>query len=200
MTVDTYAGGQGMSLQTMQRSTPDYLSEVMRLHTKEMMIDINKDVVAGVLAAATTVNVAVEMVAGVEEDAFIDAMAVILAQTFELASLAVLSIDMWKALGKLRDTTGRPRFVGLNGVNPSGSFDLASTDGAIKSLRYYVDPMAVGKVAVVAMPDAYRTLVGAQQTLAADDPETLTHNAAVYCFAAHGVIDASGLVKIVDLV
>lgn len=196
LTVDTYAGGQGMTLQTMQRSTPDYLTEVMRLHTKEMMIDLNKDVVAGVLLAADDVNAPIVMTAAAEEDAFIDAIAVILGLTFEMASVAVLSIAMWKRLGKLRDGANRPRFVGLNGVNPSGSFDLATTDGEIKSLRYYVDPMMVGDVAVVAMPDAYRTLIGPQQSLASDDPETLTHRAAVYCFAAHGVIDASGLVRI----
>jgi hypothetical protein len=201
-TVDTYAGGQGMSMQTILRSEPDYLTEVMRLHTVEMALELEEAVVASVLAAADDVHTAVELsnTAIEYQDAFIDAAALILgsAGIQQLPTVAVLNVPMWVLLGKAKDSTGRPLFPGLNPMNPQGSFDITQGTGEVRSLRYFVSPkMATANAkAVVGVPDAFRTMIGPIQTMQNDVPETLTQEHAVFQFAAFGKVDARGLALI----
>lgn len=201
-TVDTFAGGQGMSFQSILRTDPAYLAEVMRLHTVEMALEIEEAVVAGVLAAADDVHTAVELsnTATEYQDAFIDAAALILgsAGIQRLPTLAVLNVPMWVLLGKAKDSAGRPLFPGLSPLNPQGSFQLTDGTGEVRSLRYFVSPkMATTNAkAVVGVPEAYRTMMGPIQTIQNDVPETLTQEHAVFQFVAHGKVDARGLALI----
>jgi HK97 family phage major capsid protein len=201
-TVGTYAGGQGMSMQAILRTEPDYLTEVMRLHVVELALEIEEAVVAAVLAAADDVHTAVELsnTAVDYQDAFVDAAALILgsAGIQRLPDVAVLNVPMWVLLAKAKDTTGRPLFPGLSPTNPQGTLELTSTTGELRSLRYYVSPkMATANAkAVVGVAEAFRTMLGPIQTMQNDVPETLTQEHAVFQFAAFGKVDARGLALI----
>jgi uncharacterized protein len=202
--VFTFGGGQAMSLQTILRTEPEYLTEVMRLHAVEMALAIETAVVAAVLAAADDVHTAVELsnTAVDYQDAFVDAAALVLgaAGIQQLPSVAVLNVPMWVKLAKAKDTTGRPLFPSMSPTNPQGTLELTSASGEIRSLRYFVSPkMATTNAkAVVGVPEAFRTMLGPVQTLQADVPETLSQEHAIYQFAAYGKVDARGLVLIQD--
>ena len=84
-------------------------------------------------------------------------------------------------------------------MNAHGQMSLTNTDtGQVMDLAYAIIPSWTGKVAVMGVRDAFRTMVGPMNTMQADVPETLSRDYAVYEFAAHGPVDTAGLVKIVD--
>lgn len=204
-TVDTYGGGQEMSIQTMLRSEPAYLDQVMRLYAVEMVRKLETDVVAAVLAAAATVNTTIielSNTATAYQDAFIDAADTVMGAIDRLPELAVINRKMWVLLAKALDSSGRPLFPGVSLFNPQGTMSITSTDGEVRGLRWFVAPKMDNTVAnaVVGVPEAFETMVGPIQTLQNDVPETLTHQHAVFQFAAFGKVDASGLVRITNAV
>lgn len=193
--VKTFAGGQDISIQTLERTDPSYLSILMGLFTKEMGIQL-ETAVAAALAAGTTAT-------SPWDDAelngsFIDAMAVVLDATLSLPTVAVMGVDCWKTLGKAKGTDGRPLFPGVSPVNPVGSFTLTETSGNVRGLNYWVSPLMSPKTCVIGIPDAFVTMQGAMGTLGADVPQKAGRDVAVYEFATYGVVDARGLVKMVD--
>jgi hypothetical protein len=197
-TVDTYGGGQEMSMQTLLRSDPSYLDQVMRLYAVEMARKLETDVVAAVVAAADDVNTSAIELPNTDatlQNAFIDAADVILGAIDRLPTIAVINRKMWVKLAKAVDSSNRPLFPGVSLFNPVGSLDLGRLDGEVRSLRFFVAPkMAnVREQAVVGVPEAFETMLGPVQTLQNDVPETLTHQHAVFQFAAFGKVDASGL-------
>jgi len=201
--VDTYAGGQGMSIQLIERSDPSYLNEVYRMYVTEMDLNLEVVVAAAVLAASDDTHPAQEVNATGQAhvDAFIDAAALLLkAPTIQSPPEVLgMSVDMWVLLAKAKDTTGRPLFPALGPMNAHGQMSLTNTDtGQVMDLAYAIIPSWTGKVAVMGVRDAFRTMVGPMNTMQADVPETLSRDYAVYEFAAHGPVDTAGLVKIVD--
>ena len=201
--VDTYAGGQGMSIQLIERSDPSYLNEVYRMYVTEMDLNLEAVVAAAVLAASDDTHPVQEVDATAQNhvNAFIDAAALLLkAPTIQSPPEVLgMSVDMWVLLAKAKDTTGRPLFPALGPMNAHGQMSLTNTDtGQVMDLAYAIIPSWTGKVAVMGVRDAFRTMVGPMNTMQADVPETLSRDYAVYEFAAHGPVDTAGLVKIVD--
>jgi hypothetical protein len=108
----------------------------------------------------------------------------------------VLSVGAWQALAGAVDTDGRPIFPTVSPINPVGSVSLRSGDGTVRDLPFRVDPTVAGNVAVVGMRDAALSLLGPVGTLGADVPSILGRDVAVYRFAAGGVTDPRGIVRI----
>lgn len=188
-----------MSLQSLVRSTPSYLDQVMRLFVMEMARDWNGDVAAGVLAAADDVNTtALEWTTGnAFPDLVIDAGAIFLQTLGRPAEVVGLSVGAWVALGKAKDSTGRYLFPDINPTDTVGTFDLQSATGQIRKVSYFVEPAfgdedVIG--GVIGVREAYRSLTSPMGTLTADVPTALGRDVAVYQFGAHGKVDAAGLV------
>lgn len=205
-TVDTYGGGNNVSLQTIRRSQPSYLDALYRLWVREMALDINGDAAAGVLAAASAgPNTDLEFVdyAGFDE-LVIDASATFLSTLYRPAEVALLSVDLWAGLAKAKDADDHPLYPSINPTNRSGTMSATQTDGSIVQVAWYVEPalgvVGDGNSAVIGVRDAYRTMTGPMETLSADVPSNLSQDHAVFQFAAMGAVDASGLVAVVDLV
>lgn len=202
-TVDTYTGGDRMSLQSIRRSEPAYLNQVMRLFVDEMAKSWNAAVAAGVLAAADDVNTtALEWVdANGFGDLVIDAGAVFLQSLGRLPEVVGLSVGAWVALGKAKDTTNRALFPDVNPQNTTGTFDLTEPSGNIRKVAYFVDPNFGDEstiTGVIGVRDAYRSAESPMSTLTADVPQALAQDVAVYQFGAHGKVDASGLMLFED--
>lgn len=202
--VDTYGGGQKFTLAEMRRAEPDYLNMVLGMYTIEAAKKLETDVTAGLYAASDDVNTSVIELSNTAADfvdAFLDADDVILGALDRGAEIAWINRRMRLKLGKAKDSTGRLLFPHVAGaVESQGTMSIATTDGTIKNLRWILCPRMVNDVAtaVVGVPEAYRAMVGPLGTMQADDPETLTHDHAVFQFAAHGKVDARGLVRIRD--
>jgi hypothetical protein len=81
-------------------------------------------------------------------------------------------------------------------MNPVGSFDLTDGTGDVRGLGYYVDPTMDPVVGIMGVSDAAVNMLGPVGTLTADVPKLLGRDVAVYRFAAGGVVDPRGLVKL----
>lgn len=202
--VATYAGGQNTSLQTILRSDPSYVDELMRLYTREMAVALNTAVTTALYAAANDVNTT--SLEYVDADSFhelvIDASAIFLSTLHRTTEVVVMSVDLWKALGKAVDSTGRPLYPSFSGTNTLGSFSASTPTGNVVTVDYVVDPAlgaaGAGIKAVFGVRGAFKTMTGPMGTLSADVPSTLTRDMAVYEFAAFGATDAAGLIQLVD--
>ena len=199
--VDTYGEGNDVSLQLILRSDPSFVDELMRLYTEGMAEKINTDAAAAVLAAADDTHPVQEYTTDVLFDGVvIDGAALILAALKRLPEVLLMSVNLWKALGKAKDTTGRPLYPGISPMNPVGSFTVTDTGGNIRSLDYVVEPAIPGGAGgiggILGVRDAFRTYTGAIGTLTADVPSKLGRDYAVYEFAAMGALDTRGLVLI----
>jgi hypothetical protein len=200
--VDTYGGGQEMTIATIQRTDPAYLEAVMRLYAVEMAKAIEAAAAAAVAAAADSVNTVIDLATSADTDlqtAFTASCLPFLTGLGRLPEFALISVGLWQRMANAVDGNDRPLFPTVSPFNPAGSLSLTSPDGQVRDLPFRVAPgIATGsdQFAVVAVPEAFETMVGNVQTLQADVPETLVHGMAVFEFAAMGVVDGAGLVQI----
>lgn len=198
----TYAGGQGMSIQAIERSEPSYVDLVMRLYVKEMARARNAAAATVLLAHADDVNATAAEYVDAETfpDLLVDISAAFLGTLGQPLEVVGLSIALWKALGKAKDDAGRYMFPDFGPMNTVGTFDATSPQGQIRKVNYYVEP-AWGTTdikGVAGIRDAFRTITGAVQTITADVPTELSRDIAVYQYAAHGKADATGLYLIAN--
>lgn len=205
--IETYAGGNDVSIQALTRSTPDLLTELMRLYMRELAHDLNAAAVTSLNAAAAvgvSGNAALEYVdAETFDELVIDASAAFMRPTAlrRPAELMALSVDLWAALGKAKDGDGRPLYPSLNPMNAAGTFSATSADGNVMSVRWYVEPdLGAGIKGVIGVADAFVSARGPVGTLTVDVPSKIGRDVAVYQEAAFGAAEASGLVQIVNLV
>lgn len=205
--VETYGGGLNVSLQAIMRTEPGYLDELYRLWVREMALDINGDVCANLVLAADSgedgVNDPLEYTtAAAFDELVVDASAVFLDTMHRPAEVVLLSVDLWKALAKAKDSDGHHLYPSVNPMNRSGRMDAVDTEGNIIGVTWYVEPglggVGDGVQAIIGVRDAYMTATSPMGTLAADVPTSLSRDQAVYQFAAFGATDATGLVLVED--
>lgn len=206
--IQTFAGGNDVSLQALTRAEPDLLNELMRLYAQQLAHAINGAAAASLTAAAAvgvSGNTALEYV---DPKGFpglvVDASALFMSTTAlrRPANVIGMSVDLWKALGKALDADDRPLFPSLNPMNASGTFGATTVEGNLAGVSWYVDPDlgddGDGIAGVIGVREAFVTARGPVGTLTADVPLKLGRDVAVYQEAAFGAADASGLVQIVD--
>ena len=203
--IATYAGGNDVSIQLIRRADPDYLSELMRLYTRELAQSVNAAALTSLNAAAAvgvSGNAALEYVtAAAFDELVIDASAAFLAATSlrRPADQMAISVDLWAALGKAKDLDGRPLYPSINPMNTSGTMDATATSGAVSNIGWYVEPdLGAGIKGVIGVREAFVTALGPVGTLTADVPAKLGRDVAMYQECAFGASDASGLVQIVN--
>ena len=204
--IATYAGGNDVSIQLIRRAEPDYLTELMRLYTRELAQAVNQAALYALNAAAAvgvSGNTALEYTtAGAFDELVIDASAAFLSATAlrRPADQMAISVDLWAALGKAKDLDGRPLYPSINPMNTNGTIDASGTSGAISRIGWYVEPeLGDGISGVIGVREAFVTALGPVGTMTADVPAKLGRDVAMYQEAAFGASDASGLVQIVNV-
>lgn len=190
--VETFAGGQNMSLQTVMRSSPEYLDEVMRLYLVEMGESLNDDAVAKVVAGIPALQNAL-FTASFNRDVNRAAAAMFTALR-QFPSFVILSVSKWQELADLQDTDQRPIYPSLSSMsNAMGTISIQTPTGQVRDLRFFIEPSLGAGRAIIAHEQAFRSFRGPIGTLTADVVATLGRDVAVYQFAASGVVDARGL-------
>lgn len=202
-TVDTYGGGQNMTIATIQRTNPAYLEAVLRLYAVEMAKALELAAATAVVAAADDTNAVIDLAEAADTDlntAFTASCLPFLTNLGRLPEFALISVKLWQRMANAVGTDNRPLFPTVSPFNPVGSVSFNAPDGSVRDLPFRVapaiEPTGLVSMAIVGVPEAFGTMIGNMQTLQADVPETLVHNLAVFEFAAMGKIDAAGLVQI----
>lgn len=201
-TVGTYAGGQETTMQTILRTDPQYLDEMMRLYTVQAAQAVNRASALALLAAADSVNTTdLEYTTAAAFDALIvSASATFYAALNRPAEVVAMSVALWQALAAAKDTSGDfPLYPSLGPFNRSGTMNAVDANGQVIGVDWYVEPaLGSGIKGVVGVRDAWLTMTSPLQTLAADNPSHLTRESAVFQFAAFGATDATGLIEIAN--
>lgn len=196
--VETFAGGQNMSLQTLKRSDPSYLNEVLRLHLIEMAEAKNARAVALLEAIdyatnSTKVDKTASYAAGQFVDDLTDVAMGMLNAMGRFPEVVLMATNVWGTLSKAKDTTNRQLYPSVSGLNPAGSMSLTAPDGQVRDLGYVVEPGLTDDTIIVGVREAFRTFSSGVETLTADTPSTLGRDVAIYSFSAMGAADERGL-------
>jgi HK97 family phage major capsid protein len=201
-TVDTFAGGQNMSLQLIRRSDPSYLEETTRLHLAEMREAENANAVTVLEAIDYATN-------GTKVDIgnyattpsllntdIVEVAAGMLTSMKRFPEVVLLSTSVWQDLANALDSEGRPLYPSISPTNPVGSLSLTTPTGAIRDLAFAVEPELTADHIIVGVRDAFRSMFGPVMTLSAEVVSTLGLDVAVAQFGAMGATDERGLWEI----
>jgi HK97 family phage major capsid protein len=194
--VNTYAGGQDISLATLMRTDPAYMQVVMQAWAAEMawqMEQFAATTVEGGATAGPTWPASQTDIA----DPFITVAGSMLTAIGRLPEVAVLAVDTWEVMAKAKDTQGRYLFPSLGPVNAAGTAEATSASGSVRGLTYYVSNQMPASTAVVGVPEAFTTLIGSPIVLGpVDNVAQAGRDIGVALFAACGIVDQRGVYKI----
>lgn len=196
LTVNTYAGGQDISLATLMRTDPAYMSIVMAAWAAELAGQMEQFAATTVAAGATagpTWPTAIDDIA----DPFITVAGSLLTAVGRLPEVAVLAVDVWETMAKAKDSTGRYLFPSLGPVNAAGTAEITSASGSVRGLTYYVSNQMPAGHAVVGVTEAFATLIGTPIVLGpVDNVAQAGRDVGIAVFATCGVLDQRGVYSI----
>lgn len=184
-TVQTWAGGEDISVQVLQRTDPSYLSLAMSLYAEQMAMTTD---LAAITAAETAIGAGrtldIASTAAGLNLALAGAAADILTAAKKLPEVLVVGANWWEFLAGAADSEGRPLFPNLNGSNPVGTLSFSDTSGQVRGLSFAVSPNLDPDHAILGWRRGFVSMLGAVQTMTADNPTLLGRDYAVFQFGA----------------
>ena len=143
--VSKFAGMQKFSVEVLDRTSPAFFEELVRLMSAQYASATDAAVVSA-LQAGTLDGTAITLPwDGDEVSGFISrAAASIYSNTKRFPTGIVMSPDQWAALIATNDTTKRSLFAAAAPMNAGGNLDPSAPLGTIMGLPIYVDPNISG--------------------------------------------------------
>lgn len=196
--VETWAGGNDVSIQTILRTDPDYLDLLFAEYGYDLADRHNTSVGAKVLAAIGAGNEVplARDVATIVATLATAARRIWAARRGARPNRLVLGLDVWEFLAGAADPDGRPLFPAMSGANPAGQITITTDTGEVRGLDYLVDPTLPAAKAVMGWNRAVTTWLGPVATMSADVPSKLGRDVAMYQFAASAVRRPDALVEL----
>ena len=192
--VSTYGGGEDVSLQLIERSDPSYVSLMLELYAEAMAIVTDTDAIA---AANTAITQSVELGAAADFTQQLAAAAsMVLKSSRLMPDTMVVSVEMWEAFAGAADPTGRPLFPNTGPSNPVGQTSIDSTSGNARGMTFAIDPNMAPNTGIMGNRMGFTSMLGAVQTLSADNVAKLGRDYAVFRFATFIVRRPDALVKL----
>lgn len=190
--VETFAGGENVSLQLALRSDPSYVDALWRAFAMEYAGKTNTAFIANMASKiAQTVTVAGTApavgTAAAWWAAFVAGAGMVMRGAYMPPDVVVMSTDVWELLAGFVDTDGRPIFpTGINGPSNAAGQTALSGPGNLGGIRWIVDPWAPTDFAAIAWSGAAELMEspGAPLRLEANEPSILGKEVAVYGFVA----------------
>jgi HK97 family phage major capsid protein len=196
--VQTFGGGEDVSVQVLQRTDPAYLGMVLELYAEEMAATMDATAIATAQAVIPAPNkLTVSAAAGNKDISakFVQAAGIIYAAHGSLTA-AVFGTTAWANIAGAVDADGRPLFPNASPFNAAGSTNITSQSGDVRGMPFVVDPWMPPAVAIVGDSVAFTSMLGGVQTLSADNPSKLGRDYAVFEFAAFAARKPSALVQL----
>lgn len=203
--VDTYGGASSVSIQTIKRANPAYLSTLFKALGIEFANETEAAARASLTATITaqkaagdTLTLPAAATAYDWLDLLVDAAEMYDDLGFDLTGTLV-SKDVFKMLLRLEDTNGNMlmRVTG-EGVNRVGEIDVPRLSGSVASIKFELLPGAAAGTASFFDPIAHTTWesAGAPFQLQKEDALTLTEDFSLYGFDAFASQFPTALVPI----
>ena len=133
--VNTYGGGEDVSVQVLQRTDPAYLGLMLQLYAEQMAIVMDTDVITAAETAITTTAVALSAAAPADWNALLATAIGAMIQASRLTpDVFIAGTTMWAAFAGASDSEGRPLFPNINAFNPVGQLSFTDTSGNVRGL------------------------------------------------------------------
>ena len=190
-TVQTFSGGETMSMQLLRRSDPSYLELVMELYAEEMAIDQDVAAITAALAAisggnALAISAATDLNTGLNARLVAGAKQ-ILSGRVGRPEVMVAGLDVWEVFANALDDMGRPLYpeiIGAGGEPGSGTIALDGGNGRIRNLEFVPDANMTATKAIMGWRRAFTTMLSPIETIGADTVAKLGRETAVFQFSA----------------
>jgi len=167
--INKFAGRQVVSYELLDRSSPNFETEMLRNLQNAYANATDAAVIAALLAGGTAATATAVTAAGYQ--AFVATeTAAAYKGTGQFARNMIASPDTWAAFMGFADSTGRSLYTASQPMNASGGVAPTALTGQILGLNLYVDPnIAVAGLidnsAYIVSPDAYTTYESATTRL-----------------------------------
>lgn len=194
----TYAGGNDVSIQTILRSDPSYLSILFEEYGYALAEVHNTAVGAAALTAITGGNELplsddVTAITGTLAEA---AKVIFAARRGARPNRLVMGLNIWELFAGAADAEGRPLFPAMSGLNPVGQISINTPEGEVRGINFVVDPVLDPDEAVLGWNRAITTWLGPVQTMSADVPALLGRDVAIFQFATSAIRRPDALVQL----
>jgi hypothetical protein len=200
----TYGGAQDISIQTILRSDPSYIDQLMKLFALKLGEAVNAAGVTKLLTNTTTpVSVPVApVVDAATAHALLAAIASAAAQVMAnggTPDVFVIGPNLWGLMATSTDAAGRPLLPASAPSNPMGSSTLSNNRGSWQGLTWVLDPTLNTPATVagfVGDSSAFETFLSPVGNLSADIPEKLGRDVGVYQFASYALFNPKQVVTL----
>ena len=198
-TVKKYSGMNTLSVELLERSDPNFYSELTAQLQNAYLKAIDSQVLTDLLAAGMNgTNVTADL------DGIIDYAAegaqTIYTNTGYFATNYLANPAQWGALIAAQDTTKRPVFTALQPMNAAGQVSPTSIRGSVLGLDLYVDKNFTASTfdddsAVILAPEAFTVYRSPQAYMSVNVVSNLQIQVAIYGFMATIAKMPNGILK-----
>ena len=198
-TVKKYSGMNTLSVELLERSDPNFYSELTAQLQNAYLKTIDSQVLTDLLAAGMN---------GTNTTADLDGIVAYAAEgaqeiyknTGYFATNYVANPAQWGALIKAQDTTKRPVFTALQPMNAAGQVSPTSIRGSVLGLDLYVDKNFTATTfdddsAVILAPEAFTVYRSPQAYMSVNVVSNLQIQVAIYGFMATIAKMPNGILK-----
>jgi HK97 family phage major capsid protein len=137
-----YSGSQTVSLELLERSSPDFIQAMLDNMTRQYNQATDSAVIAALTAGGTAATSVAATSDGIIDFVSTEAAAAYLA-TGELPAAYIAGVSQWSLLMGATDSTGRPIYNAYNPMNNAGVAGPRSLRGNVLGLDLWVDSNAV---------------------------------------------------------
>ena len=198
-TVKKYSGMNTLSVELLERSDPNFYSELTAQLQNAYLKTIDSQVLTDLLAAGMNgTNTTADL------DGIIDYAAegaqTIYSNTGYFATNYIANPAQWGALISAQDTTKRPVFTALQPMNAAGPVSPTSIRGSVLGLDLYVDKNFTATTfdddsAVILAPEAFTVYRSPQAYMSVNVVSNLQIQVAIYGFMATIAKMPNGILK-----
>ena len=198
-TVKKYSGMNTLSVELLERSDPNFYSELTAQLQNAYLKTIDSQVLTDLLAAGMN---------GTNTTADLDGIVAYAAEgaqeiyknTGYFATNYIANPAQWGALIKAQDTTKRPVFTALQPMNAAGQVSPTSIRGSVLGLDLYVDKNFTATTfdddsAVILAPEAFTVYRSPQAYMSVNVVSNLQIQVAIYGFMATIAKMPNGILK-----
>lgn len=200
-TIEMFAGQQTVTLPLIERSSPEFMAELMVQLERAYLKATDASVIAKFISGGTAATAAAGTTSAGLISYITTESAATYAATSYFAQNLVAGTGQWANILGYVDSTGRSLYNAANPYNQSGNSSTGSIKGNVQGLDLYVDKNAVATSASNSMfliaPEAVTVYESPQAYFSVNVVSSMSVQLSIYGYMASVVKQAAGIRKFV---
>jgi len=200
-TIEMFAGQQTVTLPLIERSSPEFMAELMVQLENAYLKATDASVLAKFISGGTAATAAAGTTSAGLISYITTESAAAYAATSYFAQNLVVGTGQWANILGYTDSTGRSLYNAANPYNASGNVNTGSIKGNVQGLDLYVDKNAVATSASNSMflvvPEAVTVYESPQAYFSVNVVSSMSVQLSIYGYMASVVKQATGIRKFV---